>query len=409
MNKKSSKSLLQGTSDLISSVDIKKIVVIELGSFNLRIGVSGQNKPLLDLPYLIARSKNVNLKDPTKTHLPDVFGKKCEEALRDKPDEYELIYPAIYYKDVDERIKALENFLRYVFEEILCIETVKIDLLIVDSISKGTEFRIKLMEMLFECLKVQSVNFVNSVVSSLFTSGRTTGINIEIGNSTTNVVPIYEGLVLTHAKHVSQIGGQESTNLIQEYLKSKEIDLISKHLNTTQVIHNIKQSLSFCSNNYEREIKDEYKLSIPQKCFELPDGEIIELNNESIFKSGEILLRPSLIDQKEMNLDDKIYDAIGRVEDDLKRKLADNLVLTGGASQTNNLYERLSNDLNINPPSSLSNYSFELTCENNRPLSGWIGGSMLGSISTFQKLKIDRSVFEEESSDRNMFLFKKIL
>lgn len=408
-NKKSSKSLLQGTADLLSPVDLKKIVVIELGSFRLRIGVSGQNKPLLDLPFLIAQSKNVNLKDPTKTHLPDVFGKKCEEALRDKPDEYELIYPFVHFNEPSEQLKALEKFLAFVFEELLCIEPVKLDLLIVDSVSRDSTFRSKLLETLFEGLKVQSVNFVNSSTASLFTSGRTTGINIEIGDSSTNVVPIYEGLPLDHAVHVSKVAGQDSTALIARHLKEKGVDLASKQWDERRVIHEIKQSLSFCSEDYIKETKEGFELDIPRKCFELPDGEVIELGNDAIFKSGEILLRPSLIKEGEINLNEKVYDAIGRVEEDLQRTFARNLVLTGGASQTNNLYERLLKDLNQNAPKGMGDGGFELICENNRPLSGWIGGSMLGSISTFQKLKIDRAAFEEESTDRTMFLFKKIL
>ena len=72
--------------------------------------------------------------------------------------------------------------MKYVFEEILCIETTILELLIVDNLTYGANFRIKMLEMLFESLRVVSVNFISSAVASLFLSGNTTGLSIEFGH-----------------------------------------------------------------------------------------------------------------------------------------------------------------------------------------------------------------------------------
>ena len=48
---------------------------------------------------------------------------------------------------------------------------------------------------------------MNSAICSLFISGRTSGISVEFGNSSSNIVPIYEGLILKHSLSKSNVGG----------------------------------------------------------------------------------------------------------------------------------------------------------------------------------------------------------
>ena len=48
-------SYLKGTDDLISPVDIKKILILDLGSNTIRLGLSGENYPLLTLSNIIAK------------------------------------------------------------------------------------------------------------------------------------------------------------------------------------------------------------------------------------------------------------------------------------------------------------------------------------------------------------------
>lgn len=48
---------------------------------------------------------------------------------------------------------------------------------------------------------------MNSAVCSLFISGRTSGVSVEFGNSSSNIIPIYEGFVLKHSISKSLVGG----------------------------------------------------------------------------------------------------------------------------------------------------------------------------------------------------------
>lgn len=52
------KHYLKGTADLKSPVDVKKVVVVEIGSCYIRVGFSGDNSPVYDLPFVVMKSKN---------------------------------------------------------------------------------------------------------------------------------------------------------------------------------------------------------------------------------------------------------------------------------------------------------------------------------------------------------------
>lgn len=72
-----------------------------------------------------------------------------------------------------------------------------------------------------------------------------------------------------------------------------------------------------------------------------------------------------------------------------------NIVLSGGATLTKGLTDRIQNDL-------MSVYYQEFTRQDskvhapaNRAVAAWVGGSMMASIETFQKLSIKRSEYDE--------------
>ena len=52
------KNYLKGTADLLSPTDVKKITVIEIGSCYVRVGFSGENIPIFDLPFVVMKSNN---------------------------------------------------------------------------------------------------------------------------------------------------------------------------------------------------------------------------------------------------------------------------------------------------------------------------------------------------------------
>jgi actin len=489
------KSYLKGVNDLISPVDVKKILVMDIGSNYIRVGLSGDNFPLLNLPAIVAKSRNINTNDLTQTKLPDLFATKAINEVADRQNDYDLYYPLVssyedskvqnkdilkndYFKSKNmgkdnmvgmspstsqgnneknnsfaENLEVggknlklaaqnvlshgqnqdtknlkeetfiinpdsfgdMENYFKFVFEDIMQLETSNIEILILDSISMPADFRVKLSEILFENLRLQSINFMNTAVASLFAGGRTYGVAVEMGHSSTNVVPVFGGLILKHAQHVSNYGGKDATRLINSYLLANNHDLQQKGLEVVSTIEAIKEKIMYCSLDFPSAIESNIPLEIEESHIELPDGTIVQFDRLTKFGAAELLLRPGegfwagfgSLKRSELNLVDKIYDCMERCEYDMKRKLSQNILVCGGSSQTANLLNRIKFDYDQSLPVSLQGFERDIVQETNVPFSAWIGGSILGSISTFQNLKIKKTEFDEAGDLKHNFLFKR--
>lgn len=503
------KSYLKGINDLLSPTDVKKIIVIDISSNYVRVGLSGENFPLLNLPFLVAKSRSINSTDLTQTKLPDLFAAKGINGTIEKPQDYSIYYPLmsssaesyheefskifqrengqdlifqkktlkgnsekpidsmkesdgfgsdyliqedqetktsapnriepsnyklsalpdnknqnqIKIKKTESPVYSQENWndieccIKYIFEEVLQLETANLEIMFVDSIGQNKEFRQKISEVFFENLRVQSINFMNSAVCSLFSSGKTDGVAVEFGHSSTNVIPIFGGIVLNHALHMSNYGGREATKIMKHFLMENGYDFASTSGDFNSTIEMIKEKLSYCSMNYEEDVANPNKLEIEESCIELPDGSIIEINRETKYSTGEVLLRPSRgfwsslpsIRDNEMDIVSKIYHSIDSCEMDMKKKFAKNILICGGASKTNNLVKRLKRDYFASLPQSLSNLEHGINVETNVPFSSWIGGSILGSITTFQNLKIKKIEWDEAGEFKSSLMLKRLI
>lgn len=71
------KAYLKGTDDLLSPVDHRKVIVVDVGSIEIRIGISGDNFPILVFPFVVGKSKHKDSSDLTQTKLPESYGHKA--------------------------------------------------------------------------------------------------------------------------------------------------------------------------------------------------------------------------------------------------------------------------------------------------------------------------------------------
>ena len=78
-----------------------------------------------------------------------------------------------------------------------------------------------LASLLFQHFHCPALLPVNSASLSLFSSGRTTGLVVDVGEGRTTVVPVYEGFVLSHAILTQRVGGEDCTAKLASMLRER--------------------------------------------------------------------------------------------------------------------------------------------------------------------------------------------
>ena len=116
---------------------------------------------------------------------------------------------------------ALYNELRVAPEEHAIVVT--------DSPCSPRADRERLCQLLFETFGARHVHLTTKPILALFSSGRTTGISVHVGDSGVTVLPVYEGFGLAHALHTSDIGGRHVTDQLMAIMTERGYSFVRTH------------------------------------------------------------------------------------------------------------------------------------------------------------------------------------
>lgn len=94
-------------------------------------------------------------------------------------------------------------------------------------------------------------------------------------------------------------------------------------------------------------------------------------------------------------------DSLSRCDPELASEMRKNIVVCGGTSIARGIQQRLEKEFEGED----ERYEFVLDWQ--RRYSAWIGGSMLGSLSTFQSLAIQLKEYSQNSENKSAVIYKK--
>jgi len=155
-------------------------------------------------------------------------------------------------------------------------------------------------------------------------------------------------------------------------------------------------ALNYEQAYYSRE--DPY-LDIEQRSYELPSGEVIEINHQKRLKAAEIIFNPGMLDVEEQTPAEQYTQAprgiaqlalesIEQCDADLKICLYNNIVLAGGTTMMKGFPERFDYEIKTLADAQSKNADIAVHANLNRRNAAWIGGSMLASMSTFKDITL---------------------
>ncbi|PPQ86756.1 hypothetical protein CVT25_012401, partial [Psilocybe cyanescens] len=174
-----------------------------------------------------------------------------------------------------------------------------------------------------------------------------TGIVVDIGDTVTHIVPVYQGHYIPHATVRLKYGGKNVTDYLTKTLTERG------HLLGTDsergVASCLKEKHCYIAYDYEEDLMASVKDAIGST-YKLPDGSSIIIDHER-FSAPEALLQPALVGLELPGIHMAIVNSIHKCDIDMRPQLCKQIVLSGGTTMLQGLAARLEKELTALLPS----------------------------------------------------------
>jgi len=344
---------------------------------------------------------------------------------------------ASYLKDgmIDDW-EIFEEMLDYSYDKVVKSESELHPVLFSEASWNQKARREKLTEIIFEKYNVPAFFLVKNAVLAAFANGRSTGLVLDSGASCTAAVPVHDGYVLQNAIVKSPLAGdfvtQQCKRLLEEDKKMElvapyqigskgetqrqgEVPIWKKKANLPEVtkswhdymIKEVLQDFQATTLQVSDSPYDEESLStIPGVSYEFAHGFNDDFGVER-FKIVESLfdanaLRAALPHQTAagaagnfLTASHAVTTAVSMCDMDLRPALYGSVVVTGGNTLLQGYADRLNRDLSYKTPTSMRLKLIAANGTQERRFGAWIGGSILGSLGSFQQMWISKQEYEE--------------
>ena len=345
------------------NLDELQTTIFDLGSYNYRIGYSGNDRP----NYIFPPIKFIN-------HNSEFLEKEEYEYLTSQKGDGFFI-----------DIKKFEDFFDdFISDKELKNEMNKGSLLFSEPVIHNKEQRIKLTEFLFEKYEIGGLFFCNSSVLSSFSYGKCLCLVFDSGHTQSNIVPVNDGMIIKNSLNYYNLNGKNIDELIINEIIGKQINNFNNYniLQKIQILSDLKEII-FGFDNKNNLI--------------LPDNRSIIINDNylSIIKNN---IEMKLF-KDELNLKSLILKSISSVLLDIKKDLIGNVFICGGNSLIFNNYfndikDALSKELVSNAIVKLTTHPSKIE----RSLASFLGASIVSSLNIYKETIIKKEEYEEHGS-----------
>ena len=240
---------------------------------------------------------------------------------------------------------------------------------------------------MFETFRVPSLFVATQAVLTVYAHGEVTGCALDIGEGSSQVVPVYEGFLIPHAMARIDLAGREVSEYLQQLLTDRDRCFATPSL--TLPLRQIKETMCFVAN---RKKSDEGA----EEEFELSDGSCVTVGSER-WRCAEVLFDTSSVPGKELpNLPDLLIRSVKQCDLSIRGPLLSKVMLSGGTSKLPGFRERLLKELTAKAyptPVALATSPFPDAGE-----AVWLGGSVLADIESFADMVVRREEYEEEGA-----------
>ncbi|KAG7374297.1 actin related protein [Nitzschia inconspicua] len=381
--------------DAGSSLLLNQPVVIDNGTSTLKAGFAGSSKPKVVIGTKVGRAKHMRIMpggaletEQSLTGPSSMFvGKKLDEHR----GSFILEYPMDKGHVVDGGWDAMESLWEHLYSKPnINVKAEDHPVLMTEAPLNPRQNRDKVAEIFFESFRAPALFFAPPAVLSLYASGRTTGVVLDVGEGVTHAVPVYEGFALPYSVTRSDVAGRDVTRQMQLLLRRSGLTFTTTA--EADLVKTMKEETCFLTrtpaadDSTEKDSKTQYTL---------PDGQSVTLSTER-YQAPNILFDPSLIGSEEAGVADILVDSIMKSDIDLRSTLFSQVVLAGGSTLFPGFGDRMLYEVRSRSP---SHTKIRISAPPERVNSTFVGGSILASLATFKSMWTSKQDYEEHGSN----------
>eukprot|EP00026_Physarum_polycephalum_P008355 Phypoly_transcript_08437.p1 GENE.Phypoly_transcript_08437~~Phypoly_transcript_08437.p1 ORF type:complete len:361 (+),score=34.97 Phypoly_transcript_08437:191-1273(+) len=249
--------------------------------------------------------------------------------------------------------------------------------------------REKMTQIMFESFHVPGLYVAIQAVLALFRSNCVNGIVLDSGDGVTHTVPIYRGFAVTKGIQRLDLAGRDLTDYLIKILHYRGHSFETSA--EREIVRDIKEKIGFVTLDYKEDLKKSTISTLLDKTYVLPDGQVITMSDER-FRCPEVLFDPSLCGLESEGIHYMINKSIQKCDTKIHHDLYNNVALSGGSTMFPNISARLQKELATIAP---ANMKINVKAPDARKYSAWIGGSLLASLETFQRMWITKQEYDE--------------
>lgn len=305
----------------------------------------------------------------------------------------------------------------------------------------SSQSRMKYTEIMFEKFGVPAEFMSKDAVLACFSIGRTTAALADVGGDTTVVTPVVDGWVESKGIVKSLLG----SNALQRYYlhlleqanggvpiaplspaRMKSVGTLRPSLAERLRMDVARDMMTLAGRTSDTIFEENapHFASIPAVPFRLPDGTEVGIGMDR-FRVPELLVNTSEL-TKALASDDgtcpstlralaesldrpgfalrplqvAIVDSVLACEREQQASLLNGVVLAGGGCCFEGLQERLKGEIEgcLDAPSTGWRVKVLAAGANERKVSTWLGGSILGSLGSFHEMWLSKAEYEEHGA-----------
>eukprot|EP01064_Diplonema_japonicum_P020596 TRINITY_DN30201_c0_g1_i1.p1 TRINITY_DN30201_c0_g1~~TRINITY_DN30201_c0_g1_i1.p1 ORF type:complete len:379 (+),score=63.51 TRINITY_DN30201_c0_g1_i1:33-1169(+) len=362
--------------------DALPTLIIDIGS-DIKCGYGGEDAPRKVFSAVLGWPKHPGVGGVMLGAKKDVF---VGDDVRESEGLLRTVHPV--ERGVIKDWSDMDKVMHHLFYSELVVAPDEHPLLLSTAPDTSKADKEKFSELLFESFNCPALVLANQGCTSLFSSGRSTGLVLDSGEGVTHLTPVWEGYSLPHYIGRLELAGSDLTKYLVQLLRARGLPFSTP--DDFRIAEDIKEKLCYLSADYSKELQNAEVSRSFERFYKMPDGSEIRLC-EDRFRCPEALFTPSMIGLSCSGVHTMVNECILKCDSFIQKEMYDNIVLSGG----NTLFPAFDDRLTKEVQALSSSAAVRVTAFPERRYAAWLGGSLLASLPTFPTMWLAKKEYDE--------------